>query len=262
MKKQNQPEEEICIKVFVQEYSKVMGMEFEIYSWPDSINPGDLDALAKDRDKVLAIEHTSIDSYEKQREDDAVFNKVFASITKELDNCFEGRITVIVPVKAVRFKRDQISVQRTLLEFLNSVVPGLAYGKHVLEESELGFSIVIWREKSDRNLFGFARFDPEDQTFKYRFKDLVERKTKKLERYGDEKTTKILLIENDDIGLMSPVIMREAWQNTEKEGIKNFADQVWYVDSCIKSQYCLHLLFSKECLPMEKEYILASSVRN
>lgn len=262
MKNKNQQEEAHCIKVFVKEYSKLKKTHFQITDWPDQNKPGDIDAIAKDRNEVLAIEHTSIDSYKKQREDDAVFNKVFGRIGNELRNSFKGRTTFIVPVKAIRRKKDQERVYKILKIWLGNNVPGLAYGKHSISISELDFEITIWKEESDRNFFCVARSDPEDKNFNQSFKDLVEKKSQKLIPYQDENTTRILLVENEDIALMSPAKMREAWKNAVREGVKNFANQIWYVDSSIKSQYWLHLLFSEEILPMEKECILASSSPN
>lgn len=88
MKSQNQPEEKRCIEAFISGYSDLKDSKFEITKWPDQENPGDIDALASDGHEVLAIEHTSIDSFEKQREDYAVFKKSIFSYIKGIEWLF------------------------------------------------------------------------------------------------------------------------------------------------------------------------------
>ena len=121
MKSKNQPEEEQCIKAFISGYSDLKDSIFNIIEWPDQNNPGDIDALASDGHEILAIEHTSLDSYEKQREDDAVFNKVFSPISNKLNGRFDGRVTIVVPIKAVRFQKDQEKTSKILKKLLEDV---------------------------------------------------------------------------------------------------------------------------------------------
>lgn len=256
MKNQNQPEEERCIKAFISGYSDLKNSIFNIIEWPDQNNPGDIDGLASDGHEVLAIEHTSIDSFGKQREDDAVFKKVFSPISKELNGCFDGRVTVIVPIKAVRLKKDQEKVSKDLKELLKKEIPNLPYGVSNLKSSDLSFDIKVIKDKSSRRLLGFARPAPENIKLGERLKEAIEKKTKKFQRNNYHKETKILLIENNDIALVSPVDFRIAWDTVFRKGIRNYSDQIWYVDSSIPSEYYIHPLFSIEKLNLEKGYKL------
>jgi len=256
MKSKNQPEEKRCIETFVSGYSELKDTSFKIEKWPDQNNPGDIDALASDGNEDLAIEHTSIDSFEKQREDDAVFKKVFSSISKELNGCFDGRVTVIVPIKAVRFKNDQNTIRKDLKEFLEGVIPDLPYGVvSEVKSSNLDFDIKVRKDKSDKKLIGFARPAPESLRLEERLREAIEAKTKKFKRNNYHKETKILLIENNDIALVSPVDFRLAWDTISGQGIKNYSDQIWYVDSSIESEFYFHPLFSLERLSLEEGYM-------
>jgi len=262
MKSQNQPEEERCIKAFISGYSDLKDSVFNIIEWPDQNNPGDIDALANDGHEILAIEHTSIDSYEKQREDDPVFNKVFSPISNELNGRFDGLVTIIVPIKAVRFQEDQEKTSRVLKKLLEDEIPSLPYGISEVKSSSLSFDIKVIKDKSDKKLIGFARPAPENLRLEERLRETIEAKTGKFKRNNYHKETKILLIENNDIALVSQVDFREAWDVISRKGIKNYSDQIWYVDSSIPGEFCCFPLFPDEKFALEKGYMLVKLSQN
>lgn len=256
MKSKNQPEEKRCIETFVSGYSELKDSIFNIIEWPDQNNPGDIDALASDGPEILAIEHTSLDSYEKQREDDAVFNKVFSPISNKLNGRFDGRVTIVVPIKAVRFQKDQEKTSKILKKLLEDEIPNLPYGISEVKSSNLSFDIKVVKDKSDKKLIVFARPAPENLRLEERLKKAIETKTQKFQRNNYQDRTKILLIENNDIALVSSVDFRVAWDTVFRKGIKNYSDQIWYVDSSIPNELCFFPLFSNEKLQLEKGYKL------
>lgn len=226
-------DEETAVNEFIEHFNSIKNTRYEILEWPDKTKSGDVDAIAKYEDKYIAIEHTTIDTFARQREDDAGFVNVFGKLEKELKNEFDGFVTLTVPVGAVKSRHDQDRIKNIIKKWLLENVPRLSYGA-VVEPSISGvdFKLRIRKNLSANRLFGVERFAPDenDEGLSKRLADFIKRKSKKLIPYEDKNYYTVLLIQNNDIALMSPQKMREAFGVAMQENPINI-DEIWHMDS-------------------------------
>ena len=101
-----------------------------------------------------------------------------------------------------------------LQKWIVDYAPGLENGNHKITlpaSSPIEFPIVmhVWKEPTP-SIVGFARFEPEDDTLPARIRKLLDRKAMKLRKYQGSSGTTMLLVENDDIALMSEAKMLDA----------------------------------------------------
>lgn len=237
-----QKEQDKVIREFVIHLSKTKGIQLVITCWPDKVNrlKEDIDAIAEGSGIQIAIEHTSINTVPKQREDSARFMKVLGGLGAELCIKVTDRIRVTVDFYSVPNKISWSKLRQTLKDWLEKKIPALPNGSDYYDIPGLPFKAHINKQASEKPSFRVARFDPKDETLSERIADSIMRKTQKLVPYKEQGFKTILLIENDDIGLMNPELMissvKTAMQgNLQLEGIKieDIVDEIWYSDTSI-----------------------------
>ncbi len=208
--------------------------------WPDEENRNspDIDAIAG----PFAIEHTSIDTLPKQRRDEDWFMRVVGGLEKELPCTPRFRLRITLDYKAIIQGQDWTVIRAGIKTWLTNEVPLLTDGHHILDGIRgVPFKLHVIK-KSDRpaGIF-FDRSEPGDDTLPARIREQFDRKAKKLAKYHDK--TKILLIESDDIALMSEIKMFSAIREAYPVSFPSGIDQIWYADTSIPSEIGL-----SECL--------------
>ena len=119
--------------------------------------------------------------------------------------------------------------------------PGLTDGVHVLNgEIGLPFEVRVVKRRSRRPGLYFLRGKPDDDTLENRCQIQLSRKAKKLRPCKDKGYTTILLVESDDIALMSRDMILEAIREGFARCLPDGVDRVWYADTVIEVEYSFY----------------------
>ena len=209
--------------------------------WPDKENrtEPEIDAIAG----IFAIEHTIIDTVANQRQLDDWYLQVVCGLDQVIRSCVDCGFTITLKFCAIGKGMDWNCIREDLRKWIMSHASVLNQGNHEIAlptSSPIEYPIVmhVWKEPTP-SIFGFARFEPEDDTLPARTKKLVDRKAMKLRKYQRPSCTTIMLLENDDIALMNEakmlVALREAYPDQLPQGV----DEIWFADTSVpdKSQF-------------------------
>src|ERR1051326_6314292 len=236
---------------FIAKYNECQDGVYEITRWPDKENRNAraCDAYAEaDDHRPLAIEHTNIETFNRQLLDSARFMKVIGELEDELKNAFTCRTTFIVPTFAIQPGTDWRLIKTALRQWLLDNVPNLPEGrsKHNIEGVPFEVTVDIDRDKRQRSLFFVMRWEPPnldnyDQLTESIAAALTDkndqlRTYRTVTTYRELEVKKILILESQDIALASPATLYKAFLKARDRVVSNNIDQVWvantYQDSC------------------------------
>lgn len=186
----------------------------------------EIDAIAGS----LAIEHTSIDTLPDQRGESAQFMKVVDGIERELVISFRLRISI--EYTAVKKGQDWNAIRQKLKNWISTQSPRLSDGSNVKDVPGIPFRLHISKDSNRPPSILFYRFIQPAGTLPTRIKTQFDRKAKKLLNYKPDKTT-VLLVESDDIALMSESLIQSAILDVYPKGPPSGVAQIWYVDTSI-----------------------------
>ena len=205
----------------------------KVDGWPDQVNRKtcEIDAIAG----PFAIEHTSVDTVENQREASAHFNCVIGGIREELVGKVPFRLKITVEWSAVRVGQDWSAIRGAMKDWILTEAPSLPDGCHVIDDGTIPgvpFGLMV-RKASDRPPdIIFGRTEPHDDTLPARIRKQLDKKAGKLAKYASEKTT-ILLVESSDMALMNQGILLDAIKAAYSDALPTGVDQVWYTDTSV-----------------------------
>ena len=139
--------------------------------------------------------------------------------------------------QAIAKGMDWYCIRDDLQKWIVDYALGLENGNHKITlpaSNPIEFPIVmrVWKEPTP-SIVGFARFEPEDDTLPARIRKLLDRKAMKLRKYQGSSGTTILLVENDDIALMSEAKMLNALLEAYADGLPQGVDEIWFADTSI-----------------------------
>jgi len=195
-------------------------------------NSRDIDAIAG----PFAIEHTSIDAIPEQRRGVDWFLKVVGGIEKELSKKVSFRLRITIEYTAVKKGQNWDAIRKGLMNWISNQSPRLTDGRHVLNGVPgIPFRLHVTKASDRPPGVFFSRFVPPDETLVARVKTKCDEKAEKLLKYKSDKTT-VLLLESDDIALMSEIMIRDAIQKAYPEGPPTGVDQIWYADTSIPNE--------------------------
>ena len=215
----------------------------EIDCWPEDKNPNtpEIDAIAG----PFAIEHTSVDTLPNQRRDADWFMKAVGGLNSQIKD-ISFRLGIVVEYDAVIKGQNWTEIREALKTWIFSKALKLPDGRHVIENVPgIPFRMNVTKS-SDRPPGVFiGRFEPYDDTFPSRVRNLLDRKANKLAKYHKPGTTTVLLVESDDIALMNELKILEGIQKAYPGGLPEGIDQIWYADTSIPADIEFHN-FSEE----------------
>lgn len=188
----------------------------------------DIDAIAG----PFAIEHTRIDTLPDQSRNNDWFDKVTGGLDKDPSIQFPFRLSIILEYNAITTNQDWKAMNQALKNWIINESPKLVNGHHVLGNVPgIPFKLTVFKDTGMPPRLLFSRFDPNDNTLSNRLKVLCDRKAKKLGKYQGTGTMTVLLIQNNDIALMHPIIMRREIQKAYPNGLPPGVDKIWYADT-------------------------------
>ena len=194
--------------------------------WPEDTGLNEQpDAIAGQ----LVIEHTSIDVLPNQREHEHWFHNVVQGLEETLRPILTTRYMVIFPYDGVVRGQDWTEMREALRIWLESTASKLADGNYEsLEIKGLPFKISL-RKGGDflaRKLL-FARTMPQDRTFDDRLLTQVCRKLRKLRPHREIGRQTLLLLQSNDISLMSHGLVMESLDRVLPKWPDEL-DEIWF----------------------------------
>lgn len=178
------------------------------------------DAILEGGGIRYAVEHTSLDSYLRQRLDSARFREVLGTLERRLKERLSDHIDVDVPVHAVPARIDWQELSRLIESWIVTNLNRLPYDQRVeVQISGVPFALGVRRERAagPGSLFGM-RVAPADLR-EQRVQVLIERiqaKSAVLSGYKRQAFRTVLIIESDDVALTNREEICEDFQEAVK----------------------------------------------
>ena len=191
-------------------------------------NSKDIDAIAG----PFAIEHTRIDTLQEQSRNSNRFDKVIGGLENELSSQLPFGLSIILEYNAITTNQDWKAINQALKNWIINESPNLVNGCHVLVNvPDIPFNFTVIKDTDMPHSLGFFRFQPNNNTLPTRIKKLCDGKAKKLAKYQGSGKTTVLLVENNDIALMHPIMMRQEMPKAYPNGLPAGVDKIWYADT-------------------------------
>lgn len=226
-------ENRTVIKAFVAHIRAYGHPALDIDWWPDAKNNAspDIDAIAG----PFAIEHTSVDTLPRQRQNSDWFMQAAGGLADEFPS-LPYRLNITLKYGAVQTGQNWGAVRQALKSWITSQTPLLPDGTHLVGAiPDVPFEITVRKASWRAPALVFSQQVPKDGTLPNRLRQQLDRKVQKLAPYKANGKTTILLVESDDIALMNDSVMLEAIQAAYPDGPPHGVDQVWYADTSLAS---------------------------
>lgn len=193
------------------------------------------DAILEGGGIRYAVEHTSLDSYLRQRLDTARFREVLVSLEQRLKGKLPDHVDVDIPVHAVPAGIDWQELSRLLESWIVTNLNGLPHDQRVeVQIPGVPFALGVRRERAagPGSLFGM-RVVPGDLR-EQRVQVLIERieaKSAVLSKYSQHGFRTVLIIESDDAALTNREEICEDFQVAVKVQQSTDIDEVFLVET-------------------------------
>lgn len=247
------------IRRFIKQYNSCQDAQFTITRWPDreERNQRACDAYAEALAvRPVAIEHTNIETFRQQRQDSARFLKVCGVLETELRAAFPYDVTLIIPTFGIQTGTDWSGIRDTLREWLRTEVSALPFGRTDRQVKGVPFRISIVKEDGCGKGFGVARWTPPGLDTHEELIEIVgtalDNKNDQLQKYSANGDETVLILETDDIALMSHVLLYKAFLQAGACISTPSVDQVWMVRTIDSEDYCSFICFDGPDPIMEK----------
>ncbi|HEX5036669.1 MAG TPA: hypothetical protein VFX30_05885, partial [bacterium] len=229
--------EDKTIQEFCDRLSKITGERVEISSRPDKQNKGvgGCDAILGIQGKKVALEHTTVDSYEAQRKDSASFRKVIVPledfISKKMSNSW---VEICIPSRSIPTGRDWTDITEKLKSDCLQEILKLPADDDFRTFNFPGvpFEVELARHEGAPGCYVMRRA-PEN-----RFRELenvivnaLKRKSDQLNSYKRDGYKVVLLLDSNDFVLMNRDNFAKAFEQAAKEvNLGNF-DEIYYCET-------------------------------
>lgn len=227
-------------------YNAAVGSHYQVTSRPDVDNrdSADIDAIANSPGfEQLAIEHTRIQSLENQNRDSAWFMRGLGDLGRELDGAFPFRLDLVLPYRNVEPGQDWPAIKASVKTWLLANAQNLSYGRTTHEAEGVPFQIITGKHASDRHRVFLMRHEPDgniDDLVLIEMQRSLDHKYGKLGEYRARGDTAVLVLESEDIALVSEASLYKAFLQATQVRPRPNLDQVWiastFREDC--SVYC------------------------
>jgi hypothetical protein len=196
---------------------------------------GGADAIIRRLGRDWAVEHTTIDSFPGQREDNDRLRRVFGPAREAIAEAYPAlRITLGVPLGAVPTKTSWARITSTYSELVIAALQdhGDTPGNRLVTLPGMFDSHIFFRRSRSPGCFLSREIDSSDLDGRVGvIVSAIESKHLQLAPYRAAGMPTALLLDNDDVGLMSPDALAEAF--TRASSIASFEDldDVYLVDA-------------------------------
>jgi hypothetical protein len=182
--------------------------------------------------------------------------KVCGVLETELHDAFPYDVSLIIPTFGIQTGTDWNGIRDTLREWLLTQVSALPFDRTDHQIEGVPFRISIWKEDGCGRGFGVARWTPPGLHTNGELTEIVAtalyNKNDQLQRYRTNGDETVLILETDDIALISHVQLYKAFLQASACIPTPNIDQVWMARTIDSEDYCLFICFDGPASIMEK----------
>lgn len=250
--------EDRTITEFCDRMSILEGHLVKVIERPDRVHhgKGGCDAIILRGDREEALEHTTVDSYKGQREDDARFTRVVVPIEESIRKAFpDSYIWVSVPVHVIPNGMTSKQLEIACIEIIKKV-PADGQMK-VYTSPNIPFSIRIRNVPSPQNPdCHVMRLTPQKQKAELleNMISLLIKKNKQLKPYKEKGLPTILLLDSDDPSLVSADSLAESLAQAVLQYDPTYIDQIYIVEADRNPIWYLPVKLGERVYPNLPEY--------
>ncbi len=227
------------LRRFIEKYNECQTVNFEITRWPDKMENSssrNCDAYAEAREhSSLAIEHTRVETFQKQIEDSARFMKLLGPLESRFRDI---GFSVSLAVKPFPFPKGTKWIEREIVsnlsEWLELRMPELPTGRTDHEIPGIPFRVTIQKEMGSKG-FLVARWAPSEDDVPIELAqnmiEAVADKNDQLTKYRHAGDHTILVMESSDIALVNHAMLYEAYLMTNESIDSTNIDEVWMAEN-------------------------------
>lgn len=225
--------------------SRIEDSPIVIVERPDREKPGQggCDAVVRRQGELQALEHTTLDSYQRRREDDDRFRKVVLPMSRAVEETFgDSWVELEVPVHAIPSGQDWAALSKRLCARCIEAIGGMPIADYDdltrtrFDWPDVHFPVWISRQPNAGDpprciIFRQAPADSHDQLAADMERALNDKSTQ-LRAYHDDGKPTVLLIDFDDIVLLNRDLVAAAFARAAANcrGLKAI-DEVYLADS-------------------------------
>jgi len=250
-----------CIDFFLTQINKIFKIKTSVLEYPDEIirNQKACDAIVSIGVKKAAIEHTSIDCYQSEREEEALFLKLFNPVKEALERELKvpGKFVISTDAKINLKGFDYDEVRPLIIKSCLQKAKTLKFGSPetapdhftILKIPEIPFDIKLTRWKGNNSVNLCCHSLEEIQTeLMSVLNKAIESRGKKVSQYRNEGFRTALLIESQDMQLTNSSMIGQAFFGI----IKNFPemdlpDEIYLINTGFSDFEFYCFKFNKSC---------------
>jgi hypothetical protein len=205
------------------------------------------DAILQSAAMTFAVEHTTLDSFRGQREDDARFREVLGQLENQLKDRLPDHVDLCIPTRAIVPGQDWRSITSIIRSWLLVHLPKFPFDRwEGASMPGVPFTVHVRRAQSagPGSLFVMRWSIPDHQT--QRVKVIVERlmdKAEVLQRYTAQGHRAVLVIESNDCVLTNRYMLQRDFQSATQVYRPQGIDEVLLIQTgtrpwCITPLWC------------------------
>ena len=195
---------------FIDKYNTCQSHQYQIVSWPDeeSRQTREIDAYAEAPGAIpLAIEHTRVETFFGQFQDNARFGDQYGQLEVELKHSFDFHLTLSLPVFAFQKGTKWASIKERIRAWLLANASSLPEGWSSHQINGVPFSVGVNKDKNLTSSFIVARHAPSDEEIQIELvltmASALNSKNDQLSRYRASGERTFLVLESSDISLVN-----------------------------------------------------------
>ena len=250
-----------CIDFFLSQINNIFKIRTSILEYPDETirNQKACDAVASIGKKTVAIEHTSIDCYQNQREENALFLKLFKPVKEALEKELKvpGKFDISTDSKINLKGFDYNKARPLIIKRCLEQAKTLKFGSPetapnhfaILKIPEIPFYIKLcrWPGKNCVRLYCHSFEEIQTELMEVLNKAIKSR-GEKVTQYKDKSYRTVLLIESQDIQLTNDAMIRQAFFKITKDvSVMELPDEVYLILTGFPDYELYCVKFDKNC---------------
>ena len=229
--------EERAIDGVIATLNRALGVSYRITKRPDRDNrrTADVDAYAEAKGRTpLAIEHTRIESLAEQTRDSSRFTDALGPLEEDLKGVFPFWLTLAVSYENAVPGQDWSAIREILKSWLLTYALSLPEGQTRPKIPGIPFAVVISKHTGMGHFFGLSRITPPGDINNHLLSQMhltLDHKHQTLRSYRSKGAFGVLVLESEDIALVSSQHLYRAFVIANRERPRPNLDQVWLVQS-------------------------------
>jgi hypothetical protein len=225
------------VQLVVDAHNRAVGSSYVVTRYPDRENraSSEIDAYAEsDGLAPLAIEHTEILSFREQSRDSAWFVAALGALEQEFAGVFPFHLDIVVPYDNVAPGSNWGRIRDLIRKWLVANCVALPDAQSTVEIPGVPFRLTLRKRRNaerDNRVFLMREVPPGDREILLvrEMHRSLDHKYERLAEYRAGGAASVLVLQSEDIALVSPQSLYEAYLRATREQPRPALDQVWMV---------------------------------